>query len=92
MTSNFNHIIFEIRSVISEPEDEHDTWTKEGEWTVISDTEPGSTTWSNSAPLNLENSPDVGGEMCIPANPLTSKHDLTIILSKTMDIHSSSLH
>ena len=36
-TSNVNHIIFGIHSVISQRKDEQDTWTKEREHAVIAD-------------------------------------------------------
>ena len=39
--SNVNHIIFGIHLVISEPEEEHNTWTDEREYTVITDTDLG---------------------------------------------------
>ena len=47
-------------------QDEHDTWTDEGEYAIISNTELGLT--FNSVPLNLEDLLDVGGEICIPAD------------------------
>ena len=37
--SNINHVIFGMHSVISEPEDEHDSWTEEGEYAIITNTE-----------------------------------------------------
>ena len=57
-------LIFGIHSVISEPEDEHDTWTDEGGCGMISNTELRLT--GNLVPLNLENLPDVGGEIWDP--------------------------
>ena len=62
-TSNVNHVIFGIHSVISEPEDEHDIWTDEDEYAIISNTELSLTV--NSVPLNLEDLLDVDGEICI---------------------------
>ena len=42
-TSNINHLIFGIHSVISELEDEHDTWTDKREYVVVTDTGLGLT-------------------------------------------------
>ena len=56
-TSNINHVIFGIPSVISEPEDKHNTWTDEGEYAIITNTELRLTV--NSVPLNLEDLLDV---------------------------------
>ena len=44
-TSNINHIIFGIHSVISELEDEHDTWTDEREYALIGLTLRTLSTW-----------------------------------------------
>ena len=58
-TSNINHVIFGIHSVISECEDKHDTWTDEREYTVVTDTELCLTV--NPFPLNPEDILDLGG-------------------------------
>ena len=61
MTSNVNQMIFEIHSVVSEPEDEYDTWTDEREYAIITNTELRLTV--NPFPLNPEDLLDVGGEI-----------------------------
>ena len=59
-TSNINHVIFGIHSVISELEDEYDTWSDEREYALITENDPGLTV--NLFPLNPEDLFDVGGE------------------------------
>ena len=86
-TSNVNHVIFVIHSVISECEDEQDTWTDGREYVVIADNELGLTV--HSFPTNPQHILNVGREVCIPADRdllsilslsdlLTEEHDLTI--------------
>ena len=58
-TNNVNNIIFGIHSVISEPEDEYDTWTDEREYAIITNTALGLTV--NPFPLNPEDLLDMGG-------------------------------
>ena len=58
-TCNINHVIFGIHSVISEPEDEYDTWTDEREYAIITNTALGLTV--NPFPLNPEDLLDMGG-------------------------------
>ena len=38
-TSNINHVIFGIHSVVSEPERDDDLWTDEREYAMIADSE-----------------------------------------------------
>ena len=57
-TSNVNHNIFGIHSVISEPEIEDGTWTDEREYALITNSELGLTV--NPFPLNPEDLLDVG--------------------------------
>ena len=60
-TSNLNHIIFGIHSVISEPEIEDESWTDEQEYALITKSELGLTV--NPFPLNPDDLLDVGGEI-----------------------------
>ena len=60
-TSNVNHVIFGVHLVISELEDEHDTWTDERKYAVITDTDLGLTIYA--FPLNPEDIFNVGGEI-----------------------------
>ena len=60
-TSNVNHVIFGIHSIISECEDEYDTWTDKREYAVITDNELGLTV--NPFPINPEDILDMGGEI-----------------------------
>ena len=60
-TSNINHIIFGIHSIISELEDKHDTWADEREYAIITNTELDLTV--NPFPLNSEDLLDMGGEI-----------------------------
>ena len=60
-TSNINHVIFGIHSVISEPESEDESWTDEREYAIITDSELGLTV--NTLPLNPDDLLDVGGQV-----------------------------
>ena len=51
-TSNINHVIFGIHSVVSEPERDDDLWSDEREYAMIADSELGLTV--NPCPLNPE--------------------------------------
>ena len=56
LTSNINHVIFGIHSVISEPESEDESWTDEREYAIITDSEQGLT-------VNPDDLLDVGGQI-----------------------------
>ena len=60
-TSNVNHIIFGIHSVIREPEYNDESWTDEREYAIITDSDLGLTV--NPFPLNPDDLLDVGGQV-----------------------------
>ena len=68
--SNINHVIFEIHSVISELEDQNDTWTDEREYPVVTNTKLGLTV--NPFPLNPEDIIDLGGELVLDFEELVN--------------------
>ena len=59
--SSVSHVIFGIHSVISEHENEQDTWTDEREYAVIAANELGLTV--HPFPINPQDILDVGGEI-----------------------------
>ena len=68
--SNINHVIFEIHSVISELEDQNDTWTDEREYPVVTNNKLGLTV--NPFPLNPEDIIDLGGELVLDFEELVN--------------------
>ena len=60
-TSNINHVIFGIHSVIREPDIEDEFWTDEREYALITNSELGLTV--NPFPLNPDDLLDVGGQI-----------------------------
>ena len=88
-TSNVNHVIFVIHSVISECEDEQDTWTDGREYVVIADNELGLTV--HSFPTNPQHILNVGGEICIPADrheqdTWTDKREYAVIAANELGL------